>query len=63
MTLYDFLVDQLAAYGRTACDNFGNREKVNRCIGAMEACDKVIKMLSDETLKTEVIQRYEAIKG
>lgn len=63
MTLYEFLVDQMTTQVKMAIDNFGNNNEFHKHIGRAEMCDELIKMLSDDTLKMEVITRHERLRN
>ena len=62
MTLYNLLVDKLTDNTAKALSCIcKDRDKFNEYYGRARMCDELIKMLSDNTLKTEVITRIAAI--
>lgn len=62
MTLYNLLVSQMSTDMKRAVDNISNNDKFYKLLGSMETCNKLIDMLSDDTLKMEVTMRHEVLK-
>lgn len=62
MTLYKFLIDQMAKYASESMHNIRDDKEFYKSLGKCEMCKTLINELSDETLKTEVITRHESLK-
>lgn len=62
MTLYDLLSNQISVEAKVANDNFFNNDEFYKALGGVKMCSKLITMLSDDTLKMEVMSRHDALK-
>lgn len=62
MTLYELLLDQMSTQAKLAMDNIFDNKEFYKGLGRMEMVDKLVNMLSDDTLKMEVTMRHEALK-
>lgn len=62
MTLFDLLIDQVSTETKLAVDNIRDNKEFYKGLGRMEMCDKLVSMLSDDTLKMEVTTRLEVLK-
>lgn len=62
MTLYQLLVDKMLDHTSNSIRNiFTDKDKSSEYFGRSQMCDDLIKLLSEETLKTEVLTKEEAI--
>lgn len=62
MTLFDLLIDQVLTETKLAVDNIRDTKEFYKGLGRVEMCNRLVNMLSDDTLKMEVTTRYEALK-
>lgn len=62
MTLYQLLVDKMLDHASNAIRNiFADKYKSSEYFGRSQMCDELIKLLSEETLRTEVLTKEEEL--
>ena len=62
MTLYDFLIIHAGTQAKRSMDNIQYDKEFYKGLGGVEMCNKLINILSDDTLKMEVTMRHDALK-
>lgn len=62
MTLFDLLAYEVSTGYKSAVDNIRDNKEFYKYLGNVEICNKLIAMLSDDTLKMEVTTRHEVLK-